>query len=288
MRSHIQDTVGDLPFAAILIFLVVVSSGCVHAEATAGFERLDGPTEVAESTSVDPDSLHPSVRTALSNGTSERTVQDSFLTDEFSEKENAVRYKGKYYRVSQRKVGNATAEELAVNITRTEEPPQYTIEELPESDRKPIETGIENMQDSDDNTIAVQSYVFEERNRSILLDENEIVVSYRGENYRVTIREHRTSQGPLYVYESSVVANSSTEYGDEILEKYTFSLKSPPEGSEKILTEAINSTYYGEKTEGFDSLKQRLMQEKGYILRENKGVWFVRYDGSLYKAKLRW
>ena len=287
MRRQVQSTIKNIPLATVLLLLLVASSGCIHADATVRFERLDGLTEVAESTTVEPDSLHPSVRTAVSNGTSEKTTEDSFLTDEFSDKD-VVRYGGTYYRLSQRVAGTVTAEGVTINVTGTQEPAQYTLEDLPSIDREPIEAQIDNIRDSNPRIITEQLYELEERNRSILLEERKVVVTHRGGNYSVTTRNHETLERTLYVYESSVVANSSTEYGNRILRNYSFTLEAPPEGSESILDEAINDTYYGEETEGFNSLKERFMQEKAYVSSDTRGVWFVRYNDSLYRAELRW
>ncbi|MCX2819675.1 hypothetical protein EGH25_09980 [Haladaptatus sp. F3-133] len=287
LRSQMQNTVEGIPLAIALLLLFVVSSGCIHADATASFERLDGPTEVAESTTVDPDSLHPSVRTALSNGTSERTTEDSFLTGEFSDKDT-VQYRGAYYRLSQREVGKVTAEGIRVNVTRTQRPAQYRLRELPNVDREPIERKIDSIRDSNPRIITEQLYELKERNRSVLLEEREIVVSHRGRNYTVAARDHETLERNLYVYESSVVANSSVEYSNRLLRNHSFTLEAPPESSESVLNEAIDDTYYGEETEGFSSLKDRFMQENPYILDDTRGVWFVRYNDSLYKAELRW
>lgn len=270
-----------------LVFALVMMAGCVDPEAVITVDELNSTEEVAESASINATDTNEGIEGAVVNGTSEPTTRDT----DVEERSELVSYQGKYYEITKEKVGTTQSKVVEVNVTRTSDEAEYQIESLSEKDAELVRD-FQRYEDRDEDSPRPrlgQRYVQEEINNSVLLDEREIVVESNNRSYRVEVLNVDNRTEDLFVYRSSVEFNSSQEFGEHIIGTYAFELESIPENSTDVWNEAVNSGgYYGQHTNGYENLRELFVDEEAFERYDNRGTWFVRYNGQLYRAELDW
>lgn len=278
--------------SVFFVLMLVGLSGCVDPDAVLTLEEMNNTTEVAESSRFevrDSTDRGEPVWTAINNGISDRTVRNISV-----EEPDLYWYEGKYYDLS-REESNKTEVIIAeYNISETTDRAQYSIEDVTKKDARAIRE-YRGFQDNLDETERErrstfgQRYALEEIDNSILLQEGNKIISYDGTNYSVSVSERIEREQDTYTYNSELRYNSSEIYGQDIVNRYVFTLDKIPSNGTDVWNEALNNGgYYGQDSEGFKNIKSRFMQEDAYQRSEYSGVWYVRYGGNLYRAELDW
>lgn len=278
--------------SVLLVLMLAGLSGCVDPDAVLTLEEMNNTTEVAESSRFeirDSSDRGEPVWTAINNGTSDRTVRNISV-----EEPDLYFYKGKYYDLS-REESNETEVIIAeFNISETTDRAQYSIEDVTKKDAIFIREyrGFQDNLDKNERerrSTFAQRYALDEINNSILLQEGNKIISYDGTNYSVSVSKRIEKEQDTYTYNSELRYNSSETYGQDIISRYVFTLDRIPGNGTDVWNEALNNGgYYGQDSEGFKDIKSRFMQEDAYQMDEYSGIWYVRYGGNLYRAKLDW
>jgi hypothetical protein len=132
------------------------------------------------------------------------------------------------------------------------------------------------------------TYTTSEHNRSVLFSDGVDAVRYEGEVYPITVSERNPTTVPTRQYTATVVANSTAAYAQHLRSNYVFTLGELSGAERSVVTEAINDTYYAESDsdEAFEAVLERFTQRTAIQQNEYRGMWLVRYDGTVYLAEL--
>lgn len=265
----------------ILVSTLALTAGCVDPDAVVTVQSLNNSTEVTKSASIELEETSTAVEQAVIDGRSNAT--DSEIRDS-----ELVLYEGKYYNISRERAGTDNITIAEINVSETELSANYTSTELQSKDIEPIR----DFNRYDDGDISrdffSQRYTPNNIESSVLLKEENIVVRFEGENYRLKINRTEEIATELFTYTSEVSFESSEEYYNHIESEYMFELENIPNGSEDIWDEAVDGGYYGESTEGFEKLRERFEREDAFEMQEYQGQWYVRHNGQMYKVKIDW
>lgn len=271
-----------LALCTLAFGLLIGVGGCVEADVSADFEPLNSSNDVAEVASVEIAALDDPVRKAVTEGISDEVRYTPAVIEEGYD----VEYNGSYYELSEEQSGSLVVERLTVSAEATNRSPEVQLNELSDVDREVVREVIESL-DDDGSPYFGSVYEGEERNRSVLLDERSIVVGFEGSAYLFEGSDYESSVIDLYVYRSSIVANSSSEYADRLRSRHSFRMNSVPDGAEEVFEQAMENTYYGGESDGFAALRERFAGETAIARDDQQGVWLFEYEGQLYEAELR-
>lgn len=132
------------------------------------------------------------------------------------------------------------------------------------------------------------TYTASEHNQSVLLSDGIDAVRYEGEVYPITVSERKPITIPTRQYTATVVANSTVGYAQQLRSNYVFTLGELSNPERSVVTEAINDTYYAESDsdDAFEAVLDRFTQQTAIQRNEYRGMWLVRYDGTVYLAEL--
>lgn len=268
-------------YVILIVSVLALTAGCIDPDAVVTVEKLNDTTEVAESASLDLEDVNPSAKQAVLNGSSDPTVRkisDSML----------VSYDGEYYAISRETAGTDSIVIADINVSETEVSANYTADELPSQDIKPIHDFKRYADQDVPRGILNQRYTPDNINDSVLLQEEDIIVGFEGKNYRLKVNGTEERTEDLFTYSSEIRFESSEVYYDHIEDNYMFELEEIPNGSEEVWNEAVEDGYYGDSTDGFEKLKERFEQEDAFEKEEYNGQWYVRYNEEMYKVNLDW
>lgn len=265
----------------IVCFLSLVTAGCVDPEVAVSVEELNNTTEVTESASIDLENTNQIVEKAVLEGRSDPTFTE--ISDEL-----LVLYDGKYYDILKRSSDTGRIIIADINVSETNSSANYKSDELSKKDVEPIRD-FERYEDKDyPRPIISQVYTPNDINESVLLKKEDVIVSFQGKNYQLSINRTKERTENMFTYSSEVRFENSDRYYDYIEDNYIFELKKIPNGSEEVWNKAIESGYFGKSTEGFKKLKERFEKEDAFQKEEYNGQWYVRYNKEIYKVDMNW
>lgn len=267
-------------YVLVIASMLALTAGCLDPEAVVTVQELNGTESVTESASIKLEDVNPSVRQAVLEGESNETAREV-------ESSRLVEHNDSYFEISREATGEGEAVIADINVSKTKDEANYSSEDLLDKDLVPVANFERYEGDSSPRAVLNQRYVTDEIQKSVLLEERDIVVRYNGANYRLEVNNTVEQTEDLYVYESVTRFNSSEEYYESIQEKYVFTLSDIPNGSEEIWLEAVNNGgYYGEETDGFNNLKERFEDETAFERTDSSGVWYTEYDGTVHRVKI--
>lgn len=274
----------------LLVMMLVGLSGCVDPDAVLTLEEMNNKTEVAESSRFeirDSSDRGEPVWMAINNKTSDRTVRNISVDEP-----DLYWYQGKYYELSREESDDTEVILAEFNISKTTDSVDYSIDNVTEKDAifiREYRGFQDNFDERERKPVFSQRYVLDEIDNSVLLQEGNKIVSYNGTNYSVSTSEIIEKEQDTYTYDSELRYNNSEMYGQDIVDRYAFKLDRIPNNGTDVWNEALeNGGYYGKNSDGFKNIKSRFMKEDAYKRGEYSGVWYVRYGGNLYRAKLDW
>ncbi|QGA80240.1 hypothetical protein [Candidatus Nanohalobium constans] len=266
-----------------LLTLVVVSSGCIDAEASLSMEEVGG-TDLGEKASVDIVNMHIDFERVIQEGTSLTTENPP---RDVLENGIPVLYNGSLYSLNRTEAGKK--EGILV---------KYKAEKVGKSqgDEVNLITDEADMVDmildqaGTGSNISImtynQFYSPEDKNESVLIDRNDTTFSRENTTVRVTKELEENSSEKLYNYTSKKVASNLSEYSSQLREKYLFELDAS-NLSEEFIQKAIEETYYGDETEELNRVLEALkegqpVEEDGY-----SRTWIVDYRGNTFWVEAR-
>lgn len=269
---------------ALALCAAVAGAGCVEPEATASLEPVT-PSEVTEKATINAGILDDAVKEAAENGSSNTTTRD--LPRDVTERDKPVLYNETVYNLSEERVGEVEVTEIEVTANTTQQEADLNYDQLSEKDKETIEGAI--VEAGEENKVIISSsYTPEELVNSVFENSQTVNVAFEGEVYNVTVRDRDMDVREEYVYYAEEIGENKTAYGNSLIRDKAFTLREAPNGSSEVLNEAINGTYYGDETEGFNALRDRFEQEDAVYERNESAKWLVRYNGELYWAELEW
>jgi hypothetical protein len=275
----------------VLVALLAAMAGC-SGEGSISMDPVENDS-LAEQASheisvIDPGQDRSLVREAIENGSTTGVGSDPPVSGEFP-----LRYDGAFYNLSYAEVGtqpghvggiridyNATSVDGEVveyeslpAIDRTTLNGLLTLPEFPDSRLEPgYDFGIE------------LRYTESDAEASVLVADQEYdAVRYEGETYPIEV-EAESGAVNTYRYESTVVAETASEYATALREEYEFELAELSDAERDVLENALNDTNYIEDSDnnGFDSLVDRFRAQRPVVDDGSSGSYVVRYDGQHY------
>lgn len=279
----------------VLVALLAVTAGC-SAQASLTMKSVDD-VGLAEAASTDisvrePDTERTLVREAIENG-SVTTVADRPPVDEAL----PFRYEGEFYNVSYTETETEPGYRADVRIdynASSVEGDVVDYGELPAVDRAVV-SGLVERADMPEERLQPgydfgtgQIYNETEADSSVLVTTQEYdAVRYEGEVYPIDV-DSETETLTVYRYESELVAESATEYAEELRDEYEFELSGLSDAEREVVDAALNDTNYidDDDNEGFDSLVDRFRAQQSVVQDDYDGYYVVSYEGRLYWAEM--
>jgi len=278
-----------------LVTLLAVTAGC-SAEGSLGMEPVDDEG-LADEASNDLADQRPGrdsdvVIRSIQNG-SATAVDDRPPVDE----ELPFRYRGRFYDVSYTEAGTKPGYHAGIEMdynASSVEGEVVDYEELPAVDREALESLLTRT-DMDEDLLEPgydfgtgTTYTGADAESSVLVPTQEYdAVRYEGETYPIRV-ESESETLTVYRYESTLVAESAGEYGQQLREDYEFELSDLSDAEREVIDGALNDTNYIEDSdnEGFASLVERFRARDPVEGTDYRGSYVVRYDGQLYWAEM--
>lgn len=261
-----------------LLILVIVSSGCIDAEASLDMEKVEG-NELGEKASLDIADMHHDFRQVIE--------EESFLTTENSpsdvlDHDFSVFYNGSLYSLKRTEAGEADRIGVTYSAEKVEDIESSDVnltdgeEDLVESilDQASAGSNISRMK-------YYYTYTLQEKDKSGLVDSNGTVVTRGDTQILITKEREENTTEQIYNYTSRKVAENLSEYSSNLRDEYLFELDTS-NISEDFVQGAIDETYYGDETEELTQVLEALKQ--GRPLREDYSsrTWIVSYRDSTF------
>jgi hypothetical protein len=264
------------------LMLVVVSSGCIDAEASLSMDAVSG-TELGEKASVDIVDLHPDFEEVLRQGSFQTTENPP---RDVLEHDLPVLYNGSLYTLNRTRIGTEDRIKVGYSAKRVDA----------QADEINLTDGEEGMVDMLLDQAGVGSnisamryyhvYTPEEKNRSVLIQRNETTVVRDDVAVSITKESQENTTEELYNYTGHKVAENLSEYSEKLREEYRFRLNTS-NISEEFLQSAIDETYYGDETEEMLKVVEALKQ--GRPVKEDfySRTWIVNYRNNTFWTHVR-
>lgn len=166
-----------------LLGLVVISSGCIDAEAHMNMESVGG-TDLGEEASVNIEDMHPDFEDVIKNGSS-LTVEEA--SSDVLENGFPVLYNGSLYSLNRSTVGERNLTRVEYSVERVEGSSETQIN-LTRSEKGIIESVFDTAEAGSNISKINYNIVYssDEENRSILIDRNETRLSRGNTTVSVT------------------------------------------------------------------------------------------------------
>ena len=285
-----SDSDGGLKRPLVLLMLVsfvMVSSGCVAPDARMDLREVNDE-ELAELTTEDfsyLQQMNPGIRSAFLNGSSRSTADIPYDVREYGD---PVAFKGSYYRINQRKVGET--EEVSVRyIGERVDSNRETEVNFSEKDKDILDQIRYQARRSEyeaPERIFGGDYTLEEFRKSNIVDFDEVYVREENTTFLLEKEEVSTVTTEIYNYTSRRVANTTEEWADKLREKYMITLD--PSNHSREFLRNTKEGYYGEETPEFINTVEILRDEKAYRETEKSGRWIVNYRNNTYWVEASW
>ena len=267
-----------------LLFLVVISSGCVSPDARLDMREVND-SELSELTSEDFSRLDPELQSVF---TSNKSMTTASLPYDVDHKDEPVFLNGSFYSVDGEVVDSVKrlrVEFIGREVDSSNESSVNFSERDMEIYRKAVR--LVNMTDYRvEDMLFGADYNPEEYSKSKIV--NHETVSITEGNVSVVLEKHDVSNVSREVYNYSLtrVANSTEDWTEQLKEKYLTTLD-PSNHSSEFLMNATDS-YYGDETEEFINTVKILKESKAYNLEEYGGKWIVEYRNGTYWTEASW
>ena len=267
-----------------LLFLVLLSSGCVSPDARLDLREVND-SELSELTSEDFSRLEPELQPLFVENNTVTTATPPYDVDDKCE---PVVYKGNYYRMDGEVVDTVRrvrVEFIGKEVDSSNKSSVVFSEKDMEIYGKAVR--LVNMTDYRvEDMLFGADYTPEEYNDSEIVHHDEVSITEG--NVSVVLEKHDVSNvsREIYNYSLTEVANSTKDWADQLEERYLTTLH-PSNHSNEFLMNATDS-YYGEETSEFIKTVKILKDRKPYSLGEYGGKWIAEYKNKTYWIEASW
>ncbi|WP_245853000.1 hypothetical protein [Natrinema ejinorense] len=239
-------------------------------------ETIENGTNKRNSPSPEP---HPRPATPVAGSSVDRPLE----------------YDGAYYTLSVTNTVELTLTEAKFRVEASEPRSDdatnaVEYETLSEKDRAALRGALPPETGEREYESVHEYYDTQEMETSVLVPETKYAAVLRdGQRYPVELASTEEIQGYTYHYEAERVASTADDFLTWLRSEYRFDLTGLSDDERAIVTEAIEESRYvgDEGDEVFRSLSERFLSQPALERNEETGDWFVRYDGSEYRAELR-
>jgi len=274
--------------------LPIALAGCAHpTDGSLSMREMGDDAALAEQYAGETEGLPPERKALLDAAIAGESPTREGVYPPY-ERDRPVEYEGSYYAIGYEIADTHTETLYDVEIDYDPaESPSSVIEyrDLPEADRNALGELIPPDEDVPDNegVDIGRTYRYPEDAESVLLDGQYGGVRHEGQTYRVTVEANREVTVNTYEYSAEKVADSTSALGQQLRERYLFTLSDLSEGERDIVAEAVDGTYFPEgELETFRTLADRFRAHDAVDGDEYGGDWLVRYDGTVYWADLQY
>lgn len=267
-----------------LLFLVVISSGCVSPDARLDMREVND-SELSELTSEDFSRLDPELQSVF---TSNKSMTTASLPYDVDHKDEPVFLNGSFYSVDGEVVDSVKrlrVEFIGREVDSSNESSVNFSERDMEIYRRAIRSANMTQYEEADAVFGVD-FTPEEYSKSEIINHDKVSITEG--NVSVVLEKHDVSNVSREVYNYSLtrVANSTEDWAEQLKEKYLTTLD-PSNHSSEFLMNATDS-YYGDETEEFINTVKILKESKAYNLEEYGGKWIVEYRNGTYWTEASW
>lgn len=287
MRRHL------LVVAAL--FALVLLAGCsaagsISMDPVSNDELTEQASRNISATDVEPDAESRMILSAVRNGSA--TLESRYPPVEAG---LPFAYHGAYYNLSwtvteQR---HATAVNLEIDYNASNvSGDRIAYADLPAPDQRAVDSLLpprdDRQTDGYDFGVGV-TYTDAESEQSVLVPTQQYdAVVYEGEVYPIRVSDSREVTLNTYRYTSTLVANDSEAYAQQLKDEYLFTLSNLSEAERNVVSSAIEDRYYAESDEdsAFRAVLERFHAHDAVQRDETYGSWIVRYDDTVYWADL--
>ena len=275
--------------------LPIALAGCAHpTDGSLSMREMGDDAALAEQYAGETEGLPPE-RKALLDAAIAGEAPTREGTRPPYERDRPVEYEGAYYAIAYEIVDRRTETLYDVEIDYDPaESPSSVIEyrDLPEADRNALGELIPPDEDVPDNegVDIGRTYRYPEDAESVLLDGQYDGVRKDGETYRIAVEADREVTVNTYEYGAEQVAESATDLGQQLRDRYLFTLSGLSDAERNIVQQAIEGSYFpdGEVPDAFRTLADRFRAHDAVDSDEYGGDWLVRYDGTGYWVDLQY
>lgn len=174
-----------------------------------------------------------------------------------------------------------------------ERPPSSVIAyaDLPAIDRRALEGQVPPEEDppTGEGFDLDSTYRYSDDEGSVLVPEPQYDgISYDGSEYRIGIDVNRPVTIQTYEYDADRIAESAAGLGQQLRERYLFTLSGLSQAEQDIVKEA-KRIYHPEGDtvpDAFRSLADRFRGREGIEIDEDRGTWLAKYDETMYWVRL--
>lgn len=274
--------------------LPVALAGCGHpTNGSLALREMADDAAIGDQYAGETEGLPPELKALVAAAIAGESPTREGLFPPF-ESDRPVEWDGGYYRVSYEVVD--THREMLYDVRidwNPAEPPASVIDyrDLPPADRDALGELIPAPEDTPDGEgfDMGRAYRYGEDAESVLIDGEYDGVRYEGETYRVAVEGNREVTVETYEYAAERVADSAADLGQQVRERYLFTLSGLGDAERDIVEEATDGTYFpSESTDAWQSLADRFRSHDALDGDEYGGDWLVRYDGTVYWADLQY
>jgi len=270
--------------AFLVLFAVVLTSGCISADARLDMRPLDD-RELADLTSEDYSNLDVELKKVFNENNS---LSTAYLPYDIRDYGEPVMYHGSYFKIHRELAGEVKRVSVRflgeeVNSSRS------TDLNLSEKDERLVNQSIGHARaegfDMPKSVFGVE-YTPEEFERSSLKKREKLYVQRENTTLLLERQEVENVTRELYNYSTRKVANSTQQWTETVKERY---VSTPHESnhSSELLRNATEG-YYGEETEEFKNTVEVLKKKPAYRMTDNSGTWIVNYSDQIYWLEASW
>lgn len=276
--------------------LPIALAGCAHpTDGSLSMGAVENNSAIADRYAGSADGLSPELQDLVAATIDGREPRTEGTTPEL-ESPRPVEYEGAYYQITHEVVGSRLAMRYDVRVDYDpESQPDRVIAypDLPAADTEALDGLIppaERRDRTSDGFDIGRGYTYPEDAESVLRDGEYGGVSYEGTTYGVNVEEGREVTVNTYVYHAEQVAESASELGQQLRERYHFTLSGLSGAERDIVEQAIEGTYFPDSDvpDAFRSLSDRFRVHDGIVVDEYSGTWLAEYDGTMYWADLQY
>lgn len=228
------------------------------------------------------------VSTVIESGTATATATDPPLDTDWP-----VEHQGAYYRMQadQQVVGERT--DVGVSVHQAADDYDGTVigfDALPAVDRAVLDAMVPPPAPDEGPNVARGSYDDEERDQSVLVPEPEYgAIEREGRVYPIELDEVEVRELYEFTYEADQVAEDDPTFLAWVRSTYRFVLSDLSAAERDVVEEAIDGTYLAnDSDEAFESLAEWLYAHVGFGVDDQRGEWFLEYEGTEYWATLQY
>jgi len=275
--------------------LVLPLAGCAHpTDGSLSMRALETDSAIADRYAGSTDNLsgdrYELVESAIAGETPTREGRRPPY-----EASRPLEHEGAYYEVTHDVIDSRTAIRYNIRVDYDPESRPSSViayADLPAVDKRALEGQVPPPEEppTGEGFDLDSTYRYPNEDGSVLVPEQQYDgISYESITYRIGIDENREVTVQTYEYSAAQVAESAPDFGEQLRDRYLFTLEGLS-ADEREIVEAADRIYRpdGQVSDAFRSLADRFRDQEGIETTEHGGTWLAEYNGTVYWVDLQY